>query len=332
MSQIRSSSAPRVPVPRPRSSSVSSVGPRRRARAPRRGPPPVPHRRRIFPYPTRQRAESHSLPNRTQDRGGPRHWTPQHSTRTSPHRGPTYTEQIRRQKRSLRIRLKGNLSDTALSRPCPHEQNNSTHPPSTPAQPGDVPVLTTRSRSVHAVRDRAPPAGASHGHPFSRRTSTVLTSNKYRSRECRETRSTGLWKTSPRQSARSSTAQLKAHPGLSVRIRPPGARHHSCQYSSTTRGASTSFSTQPSMRISSVRDKTHWPPHPVGSPRLWDAVDLARDATGGTISYVAELPPPPLHPGRHGRYPAVGHPARTRSRTRDPAGATPCYPARPATR
>ena len=34
MSQIRSASAPRVPVPRPRSSSVSSVGPRRRARAP----------------------------------------------------------------------------------------------------------------------------------------------------------------------------------------------------------------------------------------------------------------------------------------------------------
>ena len=36
-------------------------------------PTPVPHRRRIFPYPTRQRAESHSLPNRTQDRDGPRH-------------------------------------------------------------------------------------------------------------------------------------------------------------------------------------------------------------------------------------------------------------------
>ena len=55
-------------------------------------------------------------------------------------------------------------------------------------------------------------------------------------------------------------------------------------------------------------------PHPVSSPRLWDAVDLARDATGGTISYVAELPPPPLHPGRdietEGRYevsPALKH-------------------------
>ncbi len=64
----------------------------------------------------------------------------------------------------------------------PHEQNNSTRPTPTPAQSGDTLFPTTRSRSVHAVHDRVP-AGASHGHPFSRRTSTVLASNKYRSRE-----------------------------------------------------------------------------------------------------------------------------------------------------
>ena len=64
----------------------------------------------------------------------------------------------------------------------PHEQNNSTRPPPTPAQSGDTLFPTTRSRSVHAVHDRVP-AGASHGHPFSRRTSTVLSTNKYRSRE-----------------------------------------------------------------------------------------------------------------------------------------------------
>ena len=57
-----------------------------------------------------------------------------------------------------------------------HKQNRSTRPPPTPAQPGDTLFPTIRSRSVHAVRDRVPPAGASHGHPFSRRTSTVLTS------------------------------------------------------------------------------------------------------------------------------------------------------------
>ena len=64
----------------------------------------------------------------------------------------------------------------------PHEQNNSTRPPPTPAQSGDTLFPTTRSRSVHAVHDRVP-ARASHGHPFSRRTSTVLSTNKYRSRE-----------------------------------------------------------------------------------------------------------------------------------------------------
>ena len=64
-----------------------------------------------------------------------------------------------------------------------HKQNRSTRPPPTPAQPGDTLFPTTRSRSVHAVCDRVPSAGASRGHPFSRRTSTVLSTNKYRSRE-----------------------------------------------------------------------------------------------------------------------------------------------------
>ena len=133
---------------------------------------------------------------------------------------------VRRSLSAYDSRVASRIPSCAALSPAPTNKIVARAPPPAPVHPGDAPVPTTKSRSVHTVRDRVP-AGASHGHPFSARTSTVLTSNKYRSRECRETRSTGLWKAFPRQSARSSTAQLRTHPGLSVRIRPPGARHHS---------------------------------------------------------------------------------------------------------
>jgi len=147
---------------------------------------PVPHRTRIFSYPTRQEAGPHSLPNEThtrqrqtaslnssaQHQNKPSLWT--HLPGADQTAGETPPNMAQR-------RPPDHCPVPPLA--LPHEQNNSTHPPPTPAQSGDTLFPTTRSRSVHAVRDRVPSAGASHGHPFSRRTSTVLSTNKYRSRE-----------------------------------------------------------------------------------------------------------------------------------------------------
>ena len=147
-------------------------------------PMPVPHRTRIFPYPPHQGTEPHPLPHRTRTI---RRTTSLDSSTQHPN------------KPSLWTHLPGADQTTGETPPnmaqrrppdhcpvpplaLPHEQNNSTRPPPTPAQSGDTLFPTTRSRSVHAVHDRVP-AGASHGHPFSRRTSTVLSTNKYRSRE-----------------------------------------------------------------------------------------------------------------------------------------------------
>ena|GEM_PF-3521155 len=225
MSQIRSASAPRVPVPRPRSSSVSSVGPRRRARAPHH---PRPSRTGHAPSRIRPARGRSPTPSRTGHKTETDHvirllsTAPEQTLIVNPLiRGRS---DVRRSLSAYDSRAASRIPSCAA--PAPTNKIVARAPPPAPVHPGDAPVPTTKSRSVHTVRDRVP-AGASHGHPFSARTSTVLTTNKYRSRECRETRSTGLWKAFPRQSARSSTAQLRTHPGLSVRIRPPGARHHS---------------------------------------------------------------------------------------------------------
>ena len=102
----------------------------------------------------------------------------------------------------------------------PHEQNNSTRPPPTPAQSGDTLFPTTRSRSVHAVHDRVP-AGASHGHPFSRRTSTVLSTNKYRSRE----RGAGAGgRDSPRAHATAGPGTRPGKPGPKMKHGPTPPR------------------------------------------------------------------------------------------------------------
>jgi len=189
--------------------------PRRRARAPRRRPSPIPHRTRIFPYPTHQGTEPHPLPHRmrtirrttsldssTQHPNKPSLWT--HLPGADQTTGETPPNMAQR-------RPPDHCPVPPLA--LPHEQNNSTRPPPTPAQSGDTLFPTTRSRSVHAVHDRVP-AGASHGHPFSRRTSTVLSTNKYRSRE------RGAWaggRDSPRAH---STAGPRGAPGTPQALYP----------------------------------------------------------------------------------------------------------------
>ena len=186
MSQIRSASAPRVPVPRPRSSSVSSVGPRRRARAPHH---PRPSRTGHAPSRIRPARGRSPTPSRTGHKTETDHvirllsTAPEQTLIVNPLiRGRS---DVRRSLSAYDSRAASRIPSCAAPAPTNKIVARDPHPHQrrTPCSPQLDRVPFTPYVIASLLREPATDT-RSHGEqvPFSRRTSTVLATNKYRSR------------------------------------------------------------------------------------------------------------------------------------------------------